>query len=408
VVKALVNNVFSAWARLVEVRVEAACASIGADVFAGCTALGSVSLLTNADVSGNADLLKDLPLRNFQISTSMTNLKLTASQGRVGYVRKIGAFCPVGAYEMAAFVTEIDPFAFSGCASVESIAMDANVRVISEGAFANCTALRKIAIPSGVVVVGDALFAGCAKLETIRFECPIISLGSRVFDGCGALKMVVVPSTLRVSASIAPNGTDVVTQKVGDRCPDGKDVAILPLITRIGEKSFANCVGISNLTVSGSVSKIDTSAFQGCKNLSIVTFAKDSRLEVINSTAFGSIALTTVTLPWEGYCTQYSSLSRLIITHVSHVWRCTGNELVRHEQSPNRRTDRRLAGMVATARDLWCLWTPCWNPTRTIGYSGKPDVRTHRRVKNVSRIEHWMFRTHNTRRGLLRQYEANR
>ena len=57
--------------------------------------------------------------------------------------------------------------AFTGCESLSSISLPAELKYINRGAFSGCVNLKEITIPLSVVNIGDWVFNNCTSLDTI-------------------------------------------------------------------------------------------------------------------------------------------------------------------------------------------------------------------------------------------------
>ncbi len=64
---------------------------------------------------------------------------------------------------------ELEPGAFSGCTSLESVTIAEGVTRIGYCTFANCTSLESVTIPGSVTYIGDDLFGYCVKIREVRF-----------------------------------------------------------------------------------------------------------------------------------------------------------------------------------------------------------------------------------------------
>ena len=84
-----------------------------------------------------------------------------------------------------ASVVNIGRSAFTGCDTLEAVALPEGLKFISRSAFSGCTALKEIRIPQSVEEIADWCFNGCTALE--RAYIPKhIQLLPNTFNGCNA------------------------------------------------------------------------------------------------------------------------------------------------------------------------------------------------------------------------------
>lgn len=91
----------------------------------------------------------------------------------------------------------IPAYAFYGCTSLKTVAIDASVTEIGEGAFGGCTALLSVDMPAGLLKIGKGAFENCSKLfyATKALEIPagVTFIGEAAFSGCSAIETLNAP-----------------------------------------------------------------------------------------------------------------------------------------------------------------------------------------------------------------------
>lgn len=120
------------------------------------------------------------------------------------------------------------------------------------------------------------------------------------------------PQSITIPASVTYNNTTYTVVGIGAGAFNSNDTAdalqsvTMPAdssgFTYISGQAFANCHGITNLTIPASVTSIGSSgtlgAFYDMKGLEIVTFAEGSKLEYLGPNTFSSCtSLKTLVLP---------------------------------------------------------------------------------------------------------------
>lgn len=134
-------------------------------------------------------------------------------------------------------MTGLQECCFSGCSSLQSIAIPSSVTWLGVSCFYGCSSLREIDIPSSVVWVGPACFYGCSSLQNIDVPSSVTSLGRFCFYNCSSLQSFCVPDSAGYLEAY---------------CFDG-------------------CKNLRSITISASVKRIGTDCFGGCENLYNVT-----------------------------------------------------------------------------------------------------------------------------------------
>ena len=87
-------------------------------------------------------------------------------------------------------VTEIAPYAFSGCTGIKRLVVGEGTELIGSCALSGCAALSEVYLPSSVRVIGDSTFSSCTALETLYLGAGTERIGADAFAGCTALKNI--------------------------------------------------------------------------------------------------------------------------------------------------------------------------------------------------------------------------
>ena len=207
-------------------------------------------------------------------------------------------------------IVSIGISAFSGCSLLKSIILSDNIIYIESNAFSDCSSLTSIQLPVNLKAIGDGMFQNCSSLVSIVLPESVTSIGSYAFEGCSSLTDIKLPnSTLSIYDSAFKNCSNLFHITFPDNWsylsssvfnetawfnnqPDGvvyagnsvyKYKGIMPQnttislkegITGITDWAFADCVGLSNISIPNSVSFIGTSAFDNCSSLSAISLPK--------------------------------------------------------------------------------------------------------------------------------------
>ncbi len=139
-------------------------------------------------------------------------------------------------------VTEIGNNAFEGCINLEEITIAYGLTKIKYRAFSGCVSLSKIEIPESVTFMEHETFKGCSKLAEVNIPGKITKLEWNLFGDCIALSKIEIPDN----------------------------------ITSIGSSVFGNCTGLTEIEISANVEEISSTAFAGCSNLTRITVAEEN------------------------------------------------------------------------------------------------------------------------------------
>lgn len=204
------------------VTIPASVTEIGANAFAGCTNLTSVTYggdWSNLTIqSGNPaveDAAKDAAneqLFYFKFTPDntaviVTNYKYNGAAADVTIPSRYQGK-PVTTIGHAAFfnsavtsvtipdsVTSISDEAFINCPKLTNISIPNSVTYIGFSAFSSCTSLKSITLPSSLSFISGALFLGCSQLTTIHIPVSVTSIGNNAFADCPSLMTVTYPGS---------------------------------------------------------------------------------------------------------------------------------------------------------------------------------------------------------------------
>ncbi len=157
-----------------------------------------------------------------------------------------------------------------------------------------------------VVRIGDSAFYGEHDITDVTLPESIQSIGNRAFFGCSLLTIINLPDALTEIGSEAFDGADLSSivvpggvKKLSERAfrynQNAKSVVLKSGVEEIGDYAFAY-VGMQNLELPSTLTKIGNSAFWRCDKLLSVNIPDG--VTVLEGTTFESCsALETVILP---------------------------------------------------------------------------------------------------------------
>ena len=141
------------------------------DAFSGCENLSSVKLPESVTTIGEFAFLNCWSLTAIEVAENNYNylsrdgiLFNKAQTALIKYPQNNA----VKDYGVPDGVTEILPYAFSGCGNLSSVKLPESVKTIGEFAFLNCWSLTALYIPESVTEIGKNAFSGCNNLSFLR------------------------------------------------------------------------------------------------------------------------------------------------------------------------------------------------------------------------------------------------
>ncbi|MBR6940636.1 MAG: leucine-rich repeat domain-containing protein, partial [Clostridia bacterium] len=166
-------------------------------------------------------------------------------------------------------VTNVDDYAFEGCAGLTGITIPDSVTGIGDGAFSYCIGLTSVTIGNSVTSIGDHAFEHCG-LTGITIPDSVTSIDDSAFSGCAGLTGITVASGNTVYHSEG----DCLIETASKTLIAGCKYSIIPddgSVTSIGDGAFTGRTGLESFTIPFSVTSIGDSAFAGCTDLTNVT-----------------------------------------------------------------------------------------------------------------------------------------
>ena len=196
-------------------------------------------------------------------------------------------------------VTDIGDSSFEDCAKLEKVIIpeDSALQEIGDYAFENCTSLTSITLPKGLETIKGYAFKDCLSLPSITLPEDLEELETQAFYNTRALSNITVKSKKLESLE-----TRNLFYNAGYESEDGITVTFTDTVTQIPGNFFATSTNypacVKKVTIGKNVTKIYNDAFSDLPYLKTVTFAANSKLEVIYDYAFeGCSALKKINIP---------------------------------------------------------------------------------------------------------------
>ena len=166
-------------------------------------------------------------------------------------------------------VTTIGSNAFTMCSGLASSPITNHVTEIGDYAFNYCYSLTEIELPSSVTSIGNRAFDRCYYLTSVVIPASVTSIGINPFSGCTRLASIVVDEGNTVYGS--PNGCNAIINTEEHLLVSGCNNTNIPDgVQTIGWYAFL-ASGLTTLTIPTSVNSIADYAFSECEALSELT-----------------------------------------------------------------------------------------------------------------------------------------
>ena len=290
-----IRNYYTPWVDYAEnitsLAISEGVTSIGNYAFSRCPNLAAAYIPASITI---------IPTGAFVECTSLTKITLPDGLTRIDQEAFSGC-SSLTEISMSASLTTIGDGAFARCSGLTGIEIPANVTGIYDGAFNDCTSLTSITIPASVTTIGESVFLNCTQLESIQVDsanpcfssiggalfnkdgtrlilCPVTKesftisanvteIDSGAFHGCQSLTSITVDSA---NAAFASSDGVLYNKNLTTliRCPAAKQSITIPnSVTCIGESAFEECRELTVITLPDSVTEIGDNAFWECEHL---------------------------------------------------------------------------------------------------------------------------------------------
>ena len=194
-------------------------------------------------------------------------------------------------------VEEIGLYAFQNCVNLETMTCDTAVSIIRAGAFKGCSSLKAADFSECTIsTIGYESFSGCTSLQSVALHETLSDIGERSFEGT-AIK------TIEFGKNVNSIGKDAFL--------NNKVLESIVVVEKNKEYSTVDGVlynkkGSSLImypaakqgafTLPDSVEEIREGAFKNA-SLKEITISKDSALNTIRNNAFEGSMITSISLP---------------------------------------------------------------------------------------------------------------
>ncbi len=236
---------------------------------------GSITIPEQVTSEGRTYDVTAIEPMAFEGCTDLTNLTLP------GTVTSIGSFAFSGCTGLTSMaipdaVTSIGIYTFQGCTALTDVTLPASLTSIETYAFASCTALTDATIPAAVEHIGYHAFAGCTSLANLTLPRTVTSIESGAFSSCSSLTAIHVDED---NAAFTSTDGVLYTKDMQTlvAVPGGRTSVTLPgTLTTIEESAFEGCADLASVTLPGAVTSIGDYAFMDCSSLMAIYVDEDN------------------------------------------------------------------------------------------------------------------------------------
>lgn len=205
------------------------------------------------------------------------------------------------------------------------IRFEAPVRVIKERAFANCHNLQNISLPGSIHTIEKEAFWECKNMEAITIGGGLTSCGERAFDNCINLFSLHIPSIYRwceIEFESPTANPLYYTEQLWVNDTRIRAIYIDDRTTKIHDYAFYNFTMLQAVTLHSKIESIGRQAFEGCENISKVSFRGEGkdwcRLSFEDERA-NPLSLATRLYLTDAYDTYSTELTELDLNGISEI-----------------------------------------------------------------------------------------
>ena len=303
--------------------------TIGAYAFSGCKGIINIVIPDNVTQILEGAFEDCSGLQSIVLPASLTTIEAATFRGCTGLkefvipegITTIGnsAFANSGitSIEFPEGLKNVGDWAgiggiFGSCDSLKSIVLPADMTQIwSALSLYSCPSLTNIKVKEGnpvydsrndcnaiIETATNALVFGCSGT---KIPDSVRSIEAGAFGDCKGLKTIEIPDSVERIGSARDNGED--DEEDGyDGCASGafagsdlESIVIPQSVKTIGDRTFAGCENLKNVTFQGNLDELGNGAFEFCSSLKNITIP--AGITTIKERAFYASGLTSITIP---------------------------------------------------------------------------------------------------------------
>ena len=288
------NYAFSYLTNVVKVNIPASITSLGNSIFRGDTALTTVEWASDfkAPVITDTDSNSDTYIGNY-VPTSMFDGCASLGSGKELSAWLPATFTGVGcaAFRGTQFTVNFDgwdtlkyigAYGFAGMPNLDSFTLSGEITLGLRGkdvgasnAF-NSSGLKSLTVADKITVIPIGMCDGCEQLSSVALADSVTTIAMYAFRNTEALKEIDLKNVQTING-YAFQGS-------------GLTALVLPKSVKevIGSRVFEACTSLAEVTINAAELTLDNNnTFAGCSALSTVVTSADSKINGLNTGAFG-------------------------------------------------------------------------------------------------------------------------
>ena len=284
------NWAFSYLTNVVKVNIPATITSLGDHIFRGDTALTTVEWASgfNAPVITDTDSKDDTYTGNY-VPTSMFDGCTSLGSGEELSAWLPASFTGVGcaAFRGTQFtvdfgdwsnLTYIGAYGFAGMPNLDSFTLSNEIRLGLRGGASNAfnsSGLKSLTVADGISEIPSGLCNGCEQLSSVALADFVTTIATNAFFNTKALKEIDLKNVQTIN-SYAFWGS-------------GLTALVLPKsVKTVENRAFEACTSLMKVTIKAAELTLENrNTFAGCSSLSTVVTSADSKINLLNASAFG-------------------------------------------------------------------------------------------------------------------------
>ena len=248
----------------------------------------------------------------FKECTSLTNVVLSTSLKCIGE-EMFKNCCSLTSIEIPESITILNHGAFENCTNLKSVKIPLQLKIASLNVFKNCINLTSIHLPSTCTYIGEGTISGCTSLKTIRF--PTDKYGYYVYN-INYDDYLLLKNSINKFRRLEWNRNETKNNEpriayecnyLSKECYENCNIehVVIPInIRSIKDSCFKNCINLSSVYLSDSVTYLNDYAFENCKQLKRVKLSEN--ITVIPINAFKNcVKLEEINIPTKVSKIQY-------------------------------------------------------------------------------------------------------
>lgn len=193
-------------------------------------------------------------------------------------------------------VTKIRQYAFYHSKKIKTLTLPSSVTEIGKSAFSSCTNLETINL-SNVEILRGGCFSYCTKLTEFYIPDTLKTVEIYPFDACYNLKSMQASSLKKILSIRGGNFPRVDNIYIGNESSPITDVVVPDDVTFVCA-AFRGYKKLNSVVIGDNVVGLEGNAFDGCTNLTSVTFGENINLNEISFAAFRDCrSLSSLTIP---------------------------------------------------------------------------------------------------------------